>query len=190
MYLSEWKIDPAAVRNPYATHKVLWSAFPGMPKEQRPFLFRTHGSVQAGQTGALMLSRIAPETGATDKLRLLRCAEVAPTFVAGAHYRFLLRANPTKMLSKERCRVPLIKHEELEGWLKGKLAEAAQVLEVQTQGRRIMHFRKGSMHGKIVSVDFTGLLRVRDGEQLWSLVCAGIGPAKAFGCGLMTLARA
>jgi CRISPR system Cascade subunit CasE len=41
-------------------------------------------------------------------------------------------------------------------------------------------------HGKIQPVD----LQVKDPARLNELLIAGIGPAKAFGCGLLSLARA
>jgi CRISPR system Cascade subunit CasE len=40
-----------------------------------------------------------------------------------------------------------------------------------------------------VPVTFEGLLRVTDGNAFVSLLKNGLGPAKAFGCGLMLVKR-
>lgn len=37
---------------------------------------------------------------------------------------------------------------------------------------------------------YSGVLRVSDTEKLRTALCKGIGPAKAYGCGLLTLAKA
>jgi len=44
--------------------------------------------------------------------------------------------------------------------------------------------------GKIQPVSYKGVLNVRDAEGVVMLIRKGIGPAKAFGCGLLSLARA
>jgi CRISPR system Cascade subunit CasE len=55
-----------------------------------------------------------------------------------------------------------------------------------------LNFRKAKekLVGKIQPVDFQGVLQVKDSAGLSELISAGIGPAKAFGCGLLSLARA
>ena len=55
--------------------------------------------------------------------------------------------------------------------------------------RKDLCFRKRSIAGKIVTVSFTGFLQVEDPDELVGRICDGIGPAKAFGCGLLSVAR-
>jgi len=46
------------------------------------------------------------------------------------------------------------------------------------------------MAGKIQSVGFQGILQVAKPTILKEIIINGIGPAKAFGCGLLSLAKA
>jgi len=52
-------------------------------------------------------------------------------------------------------------------------------------------FRKNRENraGKIQPVRFQGVLKVEEPEAVMELVQNGIGPAKAFGCGLLSLAK-
>jgi CRISPR system Cascade subunit CasE len=50
-----------------------------------------------------------------------------------------------------------------------------------------LYFRKDGEAGKIVAVTFDGLLRVVDPALLWQQMQQGIGPAKSFGCGLLSI---
>lgn len=91
----------------------------------------------------------------------------------------------------KKCRVPLIRDEELQSWLARKLEGLAKIESVEVEKRQTMNFRKvrEKRVGKIQPVSFHGVLSVADPEGLLSLIHAGIGPAKAFGCGLLSLAR-
>jgi len=46
-----------------------------------------------------------------------------------------------------------------------------------------------SYGGKIVPIAFEGVLTVQEPDEFIEQVKQGIGPAKAFGCGLLSLAR-
>jgi len=54
-----------------------------------------------------------------------------------------------------------------------------------------LRFRKGKEDraGKIQPVSFQGVLNVKNPAILSELIQNGIGPAKAFGCGLISLTR-
>jgi CRISPR system Cascade subunit CasE len=52
-----------------------------------------------------------------------------------------------------------------------------------------LFFRRGNRGGKITAVTFEGVLNVLDPAALVLLLQNGIGPAKAFGCGLMLVRR-
>lgn len=51
------------------------------------------------------------------------------------------------------------------------------------------YFRKGNRGGKLVTVTFEGVLNVTDPAHLIRLLENGVGPAKAFGCGLLLVRR-
>jgi CRISPR system Cascade subunit CasE len=124
--------------------------------------------------------------------------------------RFRLRANPVRTIhDKEhgrflpegryagelkRCRVPLLREEQQREWLQRKLAHAVRIDCVGMQQEMPLYFRKGErdkrMDGKVQPVLFDGLLSVSDADAFNALLSKGIGPAKVFGCGLLSIAPA
>ncbi|MEW6380591.1 MAG: type I-E CRISPR-associated protein Cas6/Cse3/CasE [bacterium] len=191
MHLSELSMDWSLTQNPYKIHRHLWQAFPGMPDSNRPFLFRVNPGKKGEPSQVIMQSDVTPNRASLPHgCSLLRTKGVSPSFREGQFLRFLVCANPTKRLNQARCRVPLIDETALIDWLAGKLNEAAELEEAQVFSKRILYFRKDNQPGKIVTVTFSGILLVRSPEKLLNLVQRGIGPAKSFGCGLLSLARA
>lgn len=59
---------------------------------------------------------------------------------------------------------------------------------VQVSSRETIHFRRGAQKVTLARARFDGLLEVTDADRLRSALTSGIGRAKAYGCGLMTLA--
>lgn len=199
-----WRLFPGEMPEPHASGD----------EERQGFLFR----VEASQTGRpawmLVQSRRAPTRA--DGVSLIGTREVHPNPSVGQHLAFLLTANPVKTIvdadveSKPdklkrhiersdgqmgktprfpKSRVPLIKEEEQRQWLSRKLAGAGMVEGVSVLPHAPLYFRKGSRSGKLVTVTFEGVLKVTDAERLTDLLSAGIGPAKAFGCGLLLVRR-
>lgn len=120
----------------------------------------------------------------------------------GQEFRFRLRANP--IINKYRegrdqrsARVPLVGLDAQLGWLERQAERHGFELarsrmgqpEVLVYGQENMQFSKRS--GRIVTIRalvFEGILRVTDAELVRSALVSGVGPAKAYGCGLLTLA--
>jgi len=188
MFLSMAELDMYDIRNPYETHRLLWRLFPGRPDDSRPFLFRGEAR-RRGRARVLLQSVVQPEREARGITLVGGPKEFGPSFRAGQNLRFLLRANPVKRLKEARCRVPLIREDEQVAWLGRKLEGAARPLDVAVDGKKTIWFQKGGKAGKIVAVTFSGILEVLDPGRLGELVRSGIGPAKGFGCGLLSLAR-
>ena len=203
IFLSKVLIERQRPLVPYEWHQLLWHLFTVPEGGPRPFLFRIEQQVPGG-TQVLLQSDREPSPGAMARgaaVRLLASRTFAPQVLPGQRLRFRLTANPIKTIKDEggrtdgkgeikQCRVPLIKQEEQFDWLARKLDGAAQLDEAIIQSRQAMHFRApGGKAGKIVAVTFEGALRVRDSEQLNTLLTNGIGPAKSLGCGLLSLAR-
>jgi len=111
---------------------------------------------------------------------------------------FRLRANPTvkkdREGKKQGRRLGLIHEEDQRKWLERKLeAAGAALLSVNIANDRLM--RGGLFHSKeqrmsFLSVQFDGLLQVKDTNQLTRAMFAGFGSAKGLGFGLLSLARA
>jgi CRISPR system Cascade subunit CasE len=88
------------------------------------------------------------------------------------------------------CRVPLIIEEQQLQGLHRKLHNAASIDTAVIHVQRLLYFHKDGNAGKIVTVTFNGLLRVLDSSLLWLQMQHGIGPAKSFGCGLLSVMQA
>ena len=206
MFLSRVEIPWQMARNPYDLHRQLWRLFPGEERECRSndaearqgFLFRVEDR-RTGQPARLIVqSRSAPEP--TNGLVISGSREFSPQPQPGQRLAFILTANPVKTISdaqrdakpgkqSEKCRVPLIKDEDRSLWLARKLAGTATIEANNILPHAPLHFRKGNRGGKLVTVTFDGILQVSDPLRLVSLIENGIGPAKAFGCGLLLMRR-
>jgi len=201
MYLSKILLGGSACRNPYEIHRALWKIFPENAGAVRDFLFRVERS-DRNQAEILMQSNRQPE-GSSKTVKILECREYPLRLSADQRLRFLLVANPVKTINDElgrknaegepkKCRVPLIRDEEQRLWIKRKFLNAATLETLIVDGAVPLRFRKGreDRAGKVQPVVFQGILKVEDPETVVGLVHGGIGPAKAFGCGLLSIARA
>lgn len=206
MHLSRIELDLRTARAPYQWHKALWELFPDRPEDERDFLFRLEAAVPGRPALVLLQSRSAPQDGST-RARILTMRTFEPNLANGQELRFRLLANPVRAIKDaggrlraakqangqalvKSCRVPLLKDEQQLDWLNRKFAGAAEVLAATAANGEPLHFRKPEQPpGKIVPCTFDGVLRVVDSTRLLELLAQGIGPAKAFGCGLLSLAR-
>lgn len=196
MFLSKVWIGWQWARDPYQQHRALWQLFPDRPDSQRDFLFRVEDR-QPGR-GATVLLQSAQRPEKAPVARVLATKAMPEALPDSARLRFCLRANPVKTIRDEqrldrrgqpkRVRVPLIREEDQLNWLNRKLTGAAVLEAAQVMTEQPLYFRKDSMHGKIQPVRFEGLLTVADPQSLLALLSQGIGPGKAMGCGLLSLA--
>lgn len=200
MILSRIALPWGTARDPYQWHRALWSLFPDRPDAQREFLFRVEHSTP-GQHAQLLLSASWQPQG-NPVATVLAMREFKPSFAPGQRLRFRLVANPVRCIRDERgrvdkkgrakaCRVPIVQESAQLEWLARKLDGAASIETAVVAGQASLHFRKkGSGAGKLIPVQYDGVLSVRDADRLVDCLQNGIGPAKAFGCGLLSLARA
>lgn len=198
MYLSRLLLTGEQLHNPYEIHRTLWAAFPDASDQVRDFLFRVEQS-SSRQAQVLVQSQRQPIADA-ESARLLASKPFELNVREGSQLRFLLIANPVKTIVDEqgrlnskgevkKCRVPLINETEQVAWLQRKLADAALVSMGEVEKQLPLHFRKGGKPGKIQPYAFKGVLQVANAQALQDLLQYGIGHAKAFGCGLLSLAR-
>lgn len=113
---------------------------------------------------------------------------------------FRLRANPTVKKDREGRkqgrRVGLIHEEDQHKWLVRKLESAGAVLisvnivnEQFTRGKLFVQKEK-EKRLNFLSVQFDGVLQVKDPNNLVNSIFTGFGSAKGLGFGLLSLARA
>ena len=109
----------------------------------------------------------------------------------GASYAFALDANPSSQ-GRSRKRRFLTGPENQTGWLRrqgerhGFQVQAADVSNSALPDI----FHRGEKRITLPTVRFTGTLTVTDPDTFSNALTHGIGRGKAYGCGLLTLARA
>jgi CRISPR system Cascade subunit CasE len=213
MFISRVEVDWVKARNPYELHRAVWTLFPGQEKEPRKkldepregFLFRVEESHPGHPARLLVQSQISPQTDGK-WARLLGNKEFDPKPSTGQQLEFLLTANPIKTITDTapeskpnkktnkrgayKCRAPLIREEEQTDWLRNRLENCAVIESIAIQAHPPLFFYGKGNNGKLLAVTFQGVLKVTNPETLRQRLQNGIGPAKAFGCGLLLVRRA
>jgi CRISPR system Cascade subunit CasE len=189
-YLSQIRVDrPVAsgrkLWDSYAWHRAIWTFFPGREDENRNFLFRVDRSRTHDRL--LLLSPIPPRLPEWTEGRTIA---IPLGFLGHATYRFQVKTNPTKRSMKTRKRVGIYSAEGLTAWLERK-AEACG-FAVLPNGLDVgppmaEYFNRKGKNGKHMSVDFKGELEVTHRPDFEHTFYHGIGPAKAFGFGMLML---
>lgn len=151
----------------------------------------THLAEQGGWPGAEVPFAVRDYTRLLDRL------------AAGQTYRFRLTANPThspKLGNPPQDRgkrLAHVTHAQQLGWLTDRVEALGVDLpelahggapDVLVTGRAKVFFRHDKGRVTLGVVTFDGRLQVSDPDRLRTALVSGIGPAKAYGCGLLTLA--
>jgi CRISPR system Cascade subunit CasE len=203
VFLSRLLLDPRSrqarreAAEPYELHRTLMRAF-GARADAGRVLFWLDAPRDGGPLVLLVQSEAAPDWAAHAALPgyLAGPPEVkpyAPAFAAGQRLRFRLRANPT--VKREGKRLGLLTEEAQLGWLRRKgeaggfrVLGAVPVEEGLLGGRKDDGERRHTLTH--LAVRYDGVLAVADPARLLEAVRAGVGSGKAFGFGLLSLARA
>ncbi len=200
----------------YDLHSTLARAFPVVSREMREraytsvardqrerVLFRV--DIQGERVQVIVQSRQAPDWSFLERPEWRGYLGAPPeskpidlTLQPGQTVRFRLRANPTRKTVKDgrKVRLSLLSQEAQLAWLVRKLTEAGATLldvRVTQEGMRQSqkHAEKGSDRRQThFAVRFDGLLQVNDPDRLRATLEDGIGSAKGYGFGLLSLARA
>lgn len=205
--------------DPYEMHRTVMGAFTGRLEKDERVLFRVDVQPRTGIPTLLVQSLHKPDwssLAAPQSNYLLEeiylplgvdnpaVKEVHLSLKAGQSLAFRLRANPTiKKVRREENgerrngnRVPLVREEEQLKWLENKLDSAGSTLlsaKVSSQTNlhgKLFKEKDNSKRMKFLSVQFEGILEVKDPVSLLDTVQAGIGSGKGLGFGLLSLAPA
>lgn len=124
----------------------------------------------------------------------------------GQLWQFRLKANPVRKVLVDKGRV---QRDGIVGTIQGMVTEDQQVQwlmdrqeklgirvvsgpggcpQVALHSRRKEQFKRGDGVVTLVTVVYDGVVEVTDCELFKHALCCGIGRAKGFGCGLMTIA--
>lgn len=209
MYLSRLILDPwsrqvtSEMGDPYQMHRTLMRAFPSTGGGGRGrVLFRVDLDRPAETATVLVQSDDRPDWSfLLGRHYLMRVRDnpaqkpYRPSVRAGQRLRFLVRANPTvrRVLEagKPGKRIGLTRENDQVEWFirKGSAGGfAPQGFRAIARGKRLSR-RQGTVNTH-VCVDFEGVLVVTDAEKFLDTLRAGIGAAKAYGFGLLSIAPA
>jgi len=212
MYLSRLLLNPRSrqvqreLADPYEMHRTVMKAFSDQLAEAERVLFRVDMHPRTGISTLLVQSHEKPDWSfllAPEKNYLLGVENpaVKPVNIAlkaGQVLAFRLRANPTvkkdREGKKQGQRVGLVREEEQLAWLQSKIEAAGGVLvsahvagEANLRGKLFIE-KDDERRMRFVSVQFDGILQVKDPDLLVNTVGAGIGSGKGLGFGLLSLA--
>ena len=202
MYLSQLVLDlmnkktMRVLSDIYILHQFVMMGFSEYDQSPR-VLFRVEPDVKGSTVKILVQSEVQPswrtENAEENRNIRVQVKEFEPAFSSGFSYRFRLRANP--VVTKAGKRRGLIRDEALIEWLRNKeerlgasIRSVVPVDEGYATGLRKKDGRMDRVNIKLAR--FEGILEVSDTDRFVEAIRSGIGPAKAFGCGLLTLARA
>ena len=203
--------------NAYDMHRTLMRAFPDREDGGAGrVLWRADPDPHAGGLHLIVQSTLPPDWARLEPGWLTtppRQRKFDPAFRTGQRLRFRLRANPTRRAGKSHSdptfvgkRVPIVDPAEQVAWLARKGDGGGLRLigrsggsdtgcfDVATSHAGTVRSRKpGSGDGKPIAVDhyavlFDGQLQVADPDHFTQTIAQGIGPAKAFGFGLVSVA--
>lgn len=206
MHLTQLRLDPhnAQARrdlaDPYDMHRTLVRAFVRDERDSPPrFLWRLEPGqdwnqavllVQSAEPGDWSFLAHAPGYLLGGDVAVnSKAFDPAARLQPGASLRFRLAANPT--VTREGKRLGLVGEDAQLAWLQRQGQRLGfDLATVLVSGSDMVHGRKGSARVSLRRVLYEGVLQVRDGQALAGAIASGVGPGKAFGCGLLSLARA
>ena len=194
-------------------HHLVWSLFADDPERRRDFLWR-----EMEQHSTFLILSARPPVDHHELFEIDEPKPFAPILSAGDRLRFSLRANPVVRRRNPACRRS-VKHDVVmdalrsrpsgeraeyrhaaihkQGleWLERQADKAGFAIRASDVGidgyRQHRVSRKGQAAAmSFATLDFEGVLDVRDPSEFLSSVARGFGAAKAYGCGLMLIRRA
>ena len=208
MYISLLKLDPRSRRavtessRPYELHRSLLTAFPeeaaGGPGR---VLFRLDINPDNGDMTVLVQSEKQPDwtklNASGGFVKECRSKEINSSLSSGQILRFRLRANPTKRSHSSGKRQGILNEEEQRDWLHKKglqggfeIIDASVVIVNEGFAKDKLTDNNNTKHDTtMLSVRYDGLLRVVDQDSFLCTIQEGIGSAKGFGFGLLSLAQ-
>lgn len=204
-----------ATADAYRLKQSIWGLFPHEPDHERDFLFR----FDQGSNGPLVYLLSDREPYDHTGLWRIETKAYQPVLKHGDRLFFNLRANPVVTKKREdgrRVRHDVVMEAKHANKSENSNAPPVQAELVSRAGIKWLLERTGkygftiepaNLHADnytqhdlkktnnghpihLSTIDFEGLLTVTTPDCFLDMLYTGIGPAKAFGCGLMLIRRA
>lgn len=218
MFLSQLILNPSSrlvrseLSRPYELHRTVMSAFAANFQNNR-VLYRLEISSRDGIPQVLVQSTYAPDWS-TIKSKpgyLLNISDdnpavrpFQPHVETGQHLVFRLAASPTHSICSNEIkqtgkrmrgqRRPILSPEEQALWLSRKGENSGfrvctlRITKLGNQYVDIPDMDNTIQHARHLSIRFDGELKVVDPERFLTTLAAGLGSAKGFGFGLLSIA--
>jgi len=182
------------ITDDYSLHKLIYNLFDDIrtPEEKaqgksRGFVFSDRGVTSGGNRRILMLSNRPPAVKSGGRGSLV-VKDLPEDFFEKKLYRFQITANTTKTQSGKI--VSIHSHDEIKNWLvsRSQAWGFSVVGEVGVNSVDVLKFR--AQKNNLVTLckaDLFGVLCVSDPKIFKDSVLLGLGPGKAFGCGLLQI---
>jgi CRISPR system Cascade subunit CasE len=218
MFLTRFQVNPARrgarklLSSPQAMHAAVRAAF-ASPEDYERSGSRTLWRLDTPGPATVHLYLVSP--GRPDLTHLVEQAgwpttatwdtrvydPLLATLSPGQRWAFRLTANPVHSgrktsESKETQRFGYLRAQEQEQWLLQRASRYGFTVATQHDGqpnlrlhrRQAQSFKRGALQVTLTTVTYDGVLEVEEGDALRAALVSGIGHAKAYGCGLLTLA--
>jgi len=199
MYLSQLLLNPRSrnarydLADRYELHRTLLNAFPtDLPEDER-VLYRVEDNRNLPIVSVLVQSKYVPNWEVVDRMQQSGYLANIPQIRAivleignGQRLPFRLQANPT--VKRNGKRHAIYAENDLMSWLQRQGERHGfncDLLDVQITklGKKHGQKRRQTWH----AVQFDGALSVSDVDNFQASLVNGIGSAKAFGFGLMSI---
>ena len=214
MFLSRVEINPyrrdtaSVLSDPQRIHAAVMASFPALSpgSDTDRVLWRvdrldpsTYIIVQSSRRpnfGHIVEQFGWPESG--QKWDTLEYDDFLSKIKAGQCWRFRIVANPVRSESRHdgtRGKIrPCLSVEDQLMWLSSRSEKLGFTLASEGTGftvvsRENLSFKHGNSRISLVRASYEGVLEVTDPDAFRSALISGIGRGKAYGCGLLTLAR-
>lgn len=199
MYLSQLMFNPRSrlarrdLADRYELHRTLLAAFPTHLPEDERVLYRVEDMRPAPVVPVLVQSNTLPEWETAERMdeagyltQEPRVRPINPAIETDQVMHFRLQANPT--VKRDGKRHALYADDDLLAWLERKANQHGFAVDLNgvqmvKLGNRYGKKRRQTWH----AVQFDGLLEIRDPAAFRETLAGGIGSAKAFGFGLLSI---
>ncbi|MBC7928619.1 MAG: type I-E CRISPR-associated protein Cas6/Cse3/CasE [Bryobacteraceae bacterium] len=176
--------------NAYQRHRRIESLFPECKRSEAGALFRWE------QSTVFVQSVIEPRFDLWPKGYALeiqtKTIDLASRLQVGQSLAFRLLADANKQSTRNengKSRRFQRDCEELPTWLTDRLTDVAEVVELVTRGDAPLNITRQSQSWKVLPTSFAGQLRLLEPARFMEVVAQGFGRSRAYGCGLMQIAR-